>query len=352
MIRFLEAGDAKNLKKFYDEAYGSKHILHSPIHQDWQFKKNPFNTFNRVTIVLDENENEITSHCGLIPVELKVLNSTRSALWHVSFFTLERYRGQGLGTKLIQYSNNLCDFSMVLNGSDGTKKIYVNTGGKDLGNLNRYVGLLDKNRVEEFSRITIPKNQLNFVSNLNPDFKRVFNLDQKYEKFWEKVKEKFPITVNRTMEYLDWRYLKHPLLDYHFMILEKNNELVGFTVLRFEDKNEVLKAIRIVDLVVLSGYEREFLQHMVNYCKGKGHFMDFFCSGKFYRDDFEREGFFNNTDLNLPIPSVFNPIDVNRRSHINFFYNAVDKDVPNKEILDDVNNWYFVKADSDQDRAN
>src|SRR3546814_14108824 len=36
-------------------------------------------------------------------VELKVLNSTRSALWHVSFFTLERYRGQGFGTKLIQY---------------------------------------------------------------------------------------------------------------------------------------------------------------------------------------------------------------------------------------------------------
>ena len=77
------------IHKFYDKAYGSKHILHNLAHLKWQFKNNPFHKNECYSLIIIENTEKIKSHLGYIPVELKILNKNILALWHVSFFTLE-----------------------------------------------------------------------------------------------------------------------------------------------------------------------------------------------------------------------------------------------------------------------
>ena len=72
----------------------------------------------------------------------------------------------------------------------------------------------------------------------------------------------------------------------------------------------------------------------------------------FYKKALEEIGFFNNTEVRIKIPAVFNPIDFNRREDINFFYNDHKKNKQYENILSNKANWFFVKADSDQDRAN
>ena len=47
---------------------------------------------------------------------------------------------------------------------------------------------------------------------------------------------------------------------------------------------------------------------------------------------------------------VFNPIDLKRKPSINFVYKDINLKL-NKDQKDDPNLWYFVKGDSDQDRA-
>lgn len=349
--RLVTENDKKKLEKFYNDAYGKKHIFNNPDHYNWQFKKNPFNKSQNKTIAITETNNEISSHMGFFPIELKIFDDIKDATWHLSFYTLEKYRGLGLGTELVLFSSNLFNLSMVLNGSDGTKNIYLKNGGVYFGQINRYIGILDKKRIENYIKIAVNKEQV-IVKEIQEKASIINALDYTYETFWKKVKQKFPITTNRTKEYLSWRYLNHPIIKYHFITLSNENELVGYAVLRFEDNNEELKAARIVDFIVLDSYENQMLQGVINYCHKKADFIDFFCTGDFYKKELVQNKFFNNLTENIKIPTVFNPIDPDRRPDIDFFYRINDNDLLKNKKLDDINNWYFVKGDSDQDRAN
>ena len=351
MIRFLEDFDKDQLKIFYNEAYGEKHILNNSIHHNWQFKNNPYNTLCTKSILINYSSSVIDSQLGFVPVELKLFEEYYNSAWHISFFTIEKFRGKGIGTKLIENGNNFFDFTMVLSGSDGTKKIYLNTSGKDFGDLNRYVGLLNKKRTENFLQSTIEKNEIKIFNDEKYEIQRITKLNEDYEKFWNKVKERYPITVNRTKEYLDWRFLEHPLLDYHFLLLKENNSIMGFAIIRFEDNNEELKAARLVDLIVFKNFEKILLNLVSHYCLKKADFIDFFCTGSFYKESFDEMNFFNNLYEKLSFPTVFNPIDPTRRTEMNFFLkNNTSENFDGK--LNDIENFYFVKADSDQDRPN
>ena len=41
------------------------------------------------------------------------------------YHTLKKFRGKGLGLKLIQFSNNSYNLAMVLSGSEGTENFYL-----------------------------------------------------------------------------------------------------------------------------------------------------------------------------------------------------------------------------------
>lgn len=351
MIRFLKDSDKKQLKFFYDESYGTKHILNNPVHHNWQFQNNPFNKLPTKSILISESSSIIEAQLGFIPVVLKLFEEFYNSSWHISFFTLEKFRGQGLGTQLIEYGNNFFDFTIVLSGSEGTKKIYLNTNGKDFGNLNRYIGILNKKRIEDYLHYKIEKSEVITFNDDNYEIVRINHLDENYDVFWNKVKTRYPVTVNRTKKYLDWRFFQHPLLDYHFLLLQNKNEIVGFAIIRFEDNNVELKAARLVDIIVFEKFEKILLNQVANYCLKKVDFLDFFCTGSFYKESFLEMNFFNNLFDNLQFPTVFNPIDLNRRSEINFFFKNNTKNNFNGQ-LDNIENFYFVKSDSDQDRPN
>ena len=50
-------------------------------------------------VVVDENDSKIIAHLGFIPVQLKFLDSIKAALWHVSLYTLENFRGRDTDRK-------------------------------------------------------------------------------------------------------------------------------------------------------------------------------------------------------------------------------------------------------------
>ena len=180
---------------------------------------------------------------------------------------------------------------------------------------------------------------------------RITKLPVDYDIFWNNTKNRFPITVNRTKEYLTWRFFEHPIINYHFITFTIDESLQGFAVIRFEDNNEEIKAARLVDIVCEKTYDEVFLKHIIFYCYNKVDFIDFFCTGNFFDDGLTATGFFDDNEKEFKIPTVFNPIDFNRRQNINFFYTNNNENDFNID-LNDIDNWYLVKSDSDQDRAN
>ena len=340
----------KNLEKFYDQTYGNLHILKNNLHIKWQFKKNPFLKKDKTSIIVYKHNSKIISHLGFIPVKLKFFNSIKKGVWHVSFFTLNKFRGKGLGLKLVKFSNKSFDFAMVLSGSEGTENIYHHIGGHTMGNLKRHINILEKEKVEKYLKKKISFQRKITKIEKRCKLKRIKLLDSRYDKFWNGVRGRYPITTERTRKYMTWRFLKHPLIDYHFLVLENEKNIIGFSIIRFENKNKKIKAARIVDLIVEKEFEVEIISSILDYCKKKCHFIDFFCTGNFYGTTLKKFGFFNNLYKKLKIPTVFNPIDTNRRPEINFLYADLLKSTKN-DILANKNNWYLVKSDSDQDRA-
>ena len=51
---------------------------------------------------------------------------------------------------------------MVLSGSDGTKKVYLNTDGHDLGDLNRHIAILNKKNLETYLNQSFSKDTAEF----------------------------------------------------------------------------------------------------------------------------------------------------------------------------------------------
>jgi len=346
-IRLVTIDDEQKLKKFYNQAYGENHILNNSSHSDWQFLKNPFNKLSSKSIIIAENNDEIVAHMGIIPVPVKIYDNIVTGAWHASYFTLEKFRGIGIGTKMVQLSNSLFYCIGGMGNSDASNNIHIKNGGKNFQDINRYVKILEKKTVENFVQKQIITKKGNATK--SKGFCRISMLDVNYDKFWNIIKNRFPITINRTKEYLTWRYFQHPLIDYHFMVLRKDQNILGYSILRFEDNNKDLKAGRIVDFVSFEQYETELLQNIQNYFENKVDFIDFFCSNSIYKHTLEKEGFFNNKIMNYSIPTVFNPINKNRNSinlhlKINSFPTTDTKYYNNE-------NLFFIKADADQDRA-
>ena len=344
--RYIEQFDEKRLSDFYINVYGKNHILNNPIHHNWQFK-NPF-TSKYKSIIIVENEEKILSHMGLSPFEIKVFDKKFDGVFEMSYYTKEEYRGQGIGSKILELIFSGFDSTSALSITKPSQSLHLKFGGKYFENINRFIKILNQKRLEHFLNKKLILSKDITLKNSHK-FERIKYLDKNYTDFWNKVRKRYPITVERTIKYLDWRYLHHPLINYHFLVLIDKNEIVGYSIIRFEDQNDELKAARIVDLIVFESYELIILKNIINYCDQKVDFIDFYCTGDFYLNTLEKCGFFNNLRKNLMIPTLFNPIDKNRNS-INFYF-YVKSDLSNKEKLYDQNNLFFVKGDSDQDRG-
>jgi len=343
----VSKNNERELRGFYSKAYSKDHILNNKIHHDWQFLENPYNDFPEKSILIIK-ENEIRSHLGIQQIKIKLLDSEIRAAWHMSFFTLEEYRGKGLGEELILQEKNRFDMTLVLNGSEGTKIIYEKNDGIYFGDLNRYIAILNKKRIEQFLGIKI---ELDETSNdkMSKNFSREKLLDNTYEEFWDKVKDRYPITIKRERKYLMWRYIEHPLIDYHFMVLRNKEKIVGYAIIHFETNNDDIKAGRIVDLIVLEEFEDEILKSVLNYCRPYVDFVDYYSTGNFHENSLLQTQFFIE-NKKIKFPSVFRPVDNSRSSKINFFL-RLNKKIEEEDVFN-LDKWYIVKGDSDQDRIN
>jgi len=335
------------LNVFYSRAYSENHVLNNRVHNDWQFLENPYNNFPYKSIIIIKDDH-IRSHLGIQQVKMKLFDKEIDVAWHMSFFTLESDRGKGFGEKLILHEKEKLDMTLVLSGSEGTKIIYEKNNGVYLGNLNRYIAILDKKRVKEFLKKDILLEEA-IESDVKYDFTRELSLDESYETFWNKVKDRYSITVQRDRKYLLWRFIQHPLIDYHFMILKEDDKIVGYTVIHFEVNNDEIRAARVVDLIVLEKFEEKILKAIITYCKPNVDFIDYYSTGNFHQHSLLSLNFFLENDK-VKFPAVFRPVDNSRSSEINFFF-RLNKNIDEEKIYQ-IKNWYIVKGDSDQDRIN
>jgi len=66
------------------------------------------------------------------------------------------------------------------------------------------------------------------------NYQWIRHLDERVDSFWEKASMQYNIMVKKDFKYLDWRYCKRPNNDYHILQAERNGEIIGIIILKYE----------------------------------------------------------------------------------------------------------------------
>ncbi len=210
--------------------------------------------------------------------------------------------------------------------------------------LNRYLAILNPQTVFIKNRKipSVPKILSKMPLGVINRYKNAADFDR----FWRTAREQYPITVERTFQYLDWRFFQNPL-KYEILSAYRDSELQGYIIWRVEAITG-FKIARVVDFIALPKSEDILVQALfIKLNQQKIDAADFFSSGNFHIAALERNGFFNIIGTAFEdVPSLFNPLS-DRKNYINFWMH-----IRNPNMEPDPSDCYFTKAEGDQDRAN
>ena len=183
------------------------------------------------------------------------------------------------------------------------------------------------------------------------NFKAVKKYDKRIHDFWTQAKSRYPITIERDKQYLNWRYFNHPLINYQIFAAEQDEEIKSLLVLRLED-SAGFRAARIIDLVALNGFDKFTILKTIEYCNFvKADFIDYYFSEHFHLGSLKTLGFYScRRRPYAHLPKVFNPLKRTGSKRINFVFKMA-KHSPEAILAANLNNWYMTKGGGDQDRS-
>lgn len=310
-----------NLYSFFRKAYSPKHILLNKEFFEWQFKNQNF-----LNIILKEN-NEIKGHVGLIGKDYIYNDKNIRCSFLSCLIVAEELRGRGAGAYLAREAAKDHDvlYATGIN-KDGMSSFFA-LGWTDAKNLYRWV------RINPFLKYETRALEI-----------RRFNGD--WNRSWKILRKRYPLTINRTLAYLNWRFVNHPKIQYKIFGLKNNNIYDGYIVARLEEGDR--RAVRIVDLIVKDkDAEVELLKAALSYAaEQKVDFIDFFCSSRIYEKSLNELEFSGPESPEVGETPIFIlPLDANRKS-INWAYKIINPKLQNIKKED----WFIIKADGDKDR--
>jgi hypothetical protein len=249
-------------------------------HWRWKFIDNPSNKEIYTHTVAEANGDIIgVDHGMLFYVKIgegKYL-SEKGADTAIS----SNYRGLGIYTKLSKLKHDtLSEMGFAFDFSQSNNPIFVKKRQNDPETEYLFPQLLKslikindvdkhfKNAVEEkdpwkkfILKIGVHGSKiLNKLSNLLMEtppmkevtFKEITRFDDRINTFYEKIKPHYYFIVERTADYLNWRYCDKRGGDFKIWIAEKNDEIVGYLVLKINKLDVKYPEGYLVDLLTLN----------------------------------------------------------------------------------------------------
>ena len=100
------------------------------------------------------------------------------------------------------------------------------------------IGLIEYRRMKRISTQVLEGYTYKIVSKNNSPLQQI-------EEFWNSNKMNFGITIDRNKEYMNWRIEQNPYHNYKYLLLFKNEILVGYIIYE-KDKQELLNILDVV----------------------------------------------------------------------------------------------------------
>lgn len=332
------AHDFPAFEKHIGRIFHPKYILTDRRYIDWQFDR----------IMLVKVGMDVVGHCGYKDVPF-VIDGTRETVRVVMNLQLAReYHAFGIGTLLVQSIVDTSHHLFVAMFKEAATNLlhHLRSTWREVGNLRRYMAIFQPTH-PLFDALLVRELQSRepnkWDSNGRVAVQKITTeLGTEHDIFWQGIRTRHGVTVERTSEYLTWRFIKHPFFDYNVYEARNDEKVAGLAFWRTEICGD-FKIARLIDFVAEASVERVLLDAFREGAELSGaHAADFFCSGSVYHESLKATGFFDveGTDL-TKFPIHFNPISYGKRS-INIGHDF-------KTAFADC---YFTKEIGDIDRPN
>ena len=342
-IRLIKKSEWEKLAAFNAAEYKPNHILTNKLYYDWQFDNyaNPEKDSYTSVGMFDQRQ-ELVGTFGRFPLPYTLYGKTVTGNCLANLIVKKNLRSLGFGYILLEQASALGDIAIDHTINETAWPLFMKAGWQG-ENLKRYIAILNsKNNLYDLPATFHPS-----ASEAAWRFERIETFDGRITRFWQHIRDRYPITIERTHEYLNWRYAKNPLTSYEQFVVEEGETIIALIILRIEEvrreKPIGVRAARVIDFVASKEAERFALAQTIEFCRLHAvDFIDYFTSGNFHHNAFIDAGFVDgNTFPYSSLPLLFNPVST-KRTHLNF---AVKKNVPSA-----LADWYTTKGGGDQDR--
>lgn len=343
-IRPIKKSEWDKLKEFSEAEYKPGHILTNKVYYDWQFD----NFANRdkqsySTIGLFGKSGELLGTFGMFLLPYNFYGKTVVGNCLANLIVKKNLRSLGYGYLLLDKAGATGDLAIDHTINEAAWPMFMKAGwqGED---LRRYLYIINpKTTIYE-----LPASPHKKVALEEWHFDQVNEFVESVDVFWGKIKSRYPIAIERTSKYLNWRYAKNPLIQYKIFIAKNGGQIKAVAIMRVEeprmDKPLGVKVGRLIDFFSDEEGEAFALDALTHYCReNKIDFIDYFTSGDFHKKGLKEAGFvYGDEGEYETVPILFNPVSL-KRKRLNF---AVK--IAGKFSLSDC---YTTKGGGDQDRA-
>ena len=326
----------------------------------WLYKQCPAGD---AIIGIAESNGRIIGHRAIVPMAFKVKDNIITSALTVEIMVHPDYQGKGIYTALANEMLDQVDKTDIILSIGFPNERSYPIGTQKLGffaptplkimilplNLENIISrfITMKLLVKIGSIIGKPFFNLIFRARKSPRIenlliKEVLSFDDRFDEFWNRISADYEIIGVRNKEYLNWRYVNTPDIKYTIHVAEKNEQVVGYIVLRYGRTGNIVSGY-IFDLVVLKA-QQDVIQCLIN--SAVEYFrqqkvdlvLNFMLGPKEYYSQYRKSRFIS-------------PGFLSKKWKFIIKINTPKLPVPEQYLIDG-NNWFVQIGDADEDLSN
>lgn len=356
MVKITESfpmADWEQMHSFIVECYREDHILCSRDFFEWQFQANRKN--GDATVICGWDNDKLMGILGYTPLSVfwGEVDNPEKAVWLLHWI-VRKQSPHGLGWLLVKRIQDMFPLSLTVNTSEKGGPLLQRLGWTYYSRIPRHVFVIDKQRCVNMLSPDSKESDLDEfllkseISGPSKNGQMALN-EANYKPEWSLYPHLNFGTV-RSLDYLNWRYLDHPVFDYRVM-LEGSPHRPAVCIFRIENAFGSYKAKvgRLVDFYFPNDAHgvrdgTAVIRSVFNYLKNaECAYADFICSNKFCSELIRTLGGGEESERKQVLPSRLAPIQHLFR-HQNFAF--LDSKA---KITPECNDLYVTKADIDGD---
>lgn len=278
-IEQMRLSDKDKLLAFLREAYAENPRMSDARFWEWHFVENPYVSSDNLPVWIAKSEERIAGQLAAIPVELKVGDEQKRAMWILDLIVHEDFRRRGIAKRLVRKSEEFCPLGLGVNTMEQHAPMLLESlGWKIVRKIPRYAKLLfPGNVLPEVSRIAPVRRAINSLyapfrprraESLFVDggkLRIIERFGSEFDDLWREAAAQFTCAVARDSRLLEWLYLKQPGKKFDCFGYFDDGKLLGYAIVfvRKADANGAVEKAAITDLIYSANNAEKIIDELI-----------------------------------------------------------------------------------------